>query len=114
MRRDLQLTVQAAFLVGSLFIVHSATAGETGPSCSTVQASFQSGTFDNREAIVDGLQDHLKAAGADKPLGRDGKVQAIIMAVLRCQSLGHGDFIRALDQTVAQVMLERLKKHSPD
>ena len=36
------------------------------------------------------------------------------MAVLRCQTLGQGDFMRALDKTGAQVEDEPAQKHGND
>lgn len=85
-----------------------------GPSCAAVQAAFTSGSYDSREAVVDALQDHLKASGADKPLGRDGKVQAILLAAMRCQALGAGDFMTALDRSAAQVAQERARHRAAD
>lgn len=72
-----------------------------------MRAAFTAGSFGSREAIVDALQDRLKAQGADKPFGRDGKVQAIVMAVMRCNAFGHGDFMTALDRSSGQVEAER-------
>ena len=85
-----------------------------GPTCAAVQAAFATGSYESREAIVDALQDHLKAAGVEKPLGRDGKVQAIVLAVTRCNDLGAGDFMAALDHSAAQVAQERAHHRSED
>lgn len=108
------LFMSALALLGLLPAGQPAVAEAAGPSCAAIRSSFQTGAFDGREAIVDALQDHLRAAGADKPLGRDGKVQAILMAVLRCEALGQGNFFRALDRTVAQVEQERAQRHGHD
>ena len=56
-------------------------AAQTSSRCAAVDAAFASGSYDQREAIVDALQDQFKAGNADRALGRDGKVQAIMLAL---------------------------------
>ena len=95
-------------------VTHARAAQSPDPTCADVQEAFASGSYDSREAIVDALQDHLKAAGAEKALGRDGKVQAIVLAVVRCKDLGTGRFMSALDRSSAQVAQERAHHRSED
>ena len=107
MRFSLAVASLAALVAGPA--AHAAPPADR-PGCSAVRAAFTTGSFGSREAIVDALQDRMEVQGADKPLGRDGKVQAIVMAVMRCDELGHGDFMAALDRSAAQVEAERAQQ----
>ena len=109
----MRLLLLAAAPLASIISGSTAQAAPAAdPTCAGVRTAFTSGSFDSREAIVDALQDRVKANNGDKPLGRDGKVQAIVMAVMRCEELGHGNFMAALDRTSAQVEAERAQ-HQP-
>ncbi len=104
----------AATLAAAMAIPPARAATAEHPTCDAVQVAFTSGSYDSREAVVDALQDHLKAARADAPLGRDGKVQAILLAAMRCRELGAGDFMAALDRSAAQVAGERARHKAGD
>ena len=80
---------------------------QPGPSCAAVRTDFTTGAYAQREAIVDALQDRFKAAGADHALGRDGKVQAVMLALMRCGTAPQDDFMQTLDRAASQVTLER-------
>lgn len=82
---------------------------QTGPSCAAVRTTFATGAYEQREAIVDALQDRFKAAGADHGLGRDGKVQAVMLALMRCGTAPRDDFMLTLDRAASQVTLERAR-----
>ncbi len=104
----------AATLPAAMVVGFASAEPVAAPTCTNVQAAFTSGPYDSREAIVDALQDHLKLSGLDKALGRDGKVQAIVLAVVRCDELGRGNFMTALDRSSAQVAAERARHRPQD
>ena len=83
------------------------SAAGVGPSCVQVKAAFSTGSYDDREAIVDALQDVLKADATGRTLGRDEKVQAIMMTTLHCIEHEHDVFLPVFDQTIIQVKHDR-------
>ena len=94
-----------------LLVMPVVAAAQTNSPCAAVDAAFASGSYDQREAIVDALQDRFKAGNADRALGRDGKVQAIMLALTRCGTAPSDDFMQTLDKTAAQVATERARHH---
>jgi len=84
---------------------------QPGPSCEAVRTAFASGSYDQREAIVDALQDRLKAPQRDKALGRDGKMQAVMLALTRCETASSEAFMPMLDRAGDQVAKERARHH---
>ena len=83
------------------------SAAGAGPSCVQVKAVFSTGSYEDREAIVDALQDVLKADATGRTLGRDEKVQAIMMTTLHCIAREHDMFMPAFDQAILQVKHDR-------